>query len=286
MQLKKFDKGARVRDVQKMLEYLGFKLPRYGADGDLGEETLEAMGRFLHEHALEKDEDARTIDDEEIEILTRIYEARRRVAIPIKPELYRDSRNRSSRKHDGGPRPWTQVTGMCAHQTACNLGEKAERMLTVGAHAVITRAGVFHHLHDFNRVIWHGNGWNDGTSGFEFDGLLAGVDGNPKTVWNDPDTPWVDVAVRLTPEQVDTGLKMIEWHADYVEAHGGKIRALVAHRQSSASRRNDPGSQFWKEVALPLMKKRGWSDGGAGFKIGNGYPIPEEWDPSRKGYKY
>jgi hypothetical protein len=197
-----------------------------------------------------------------------------------------DRRATASQAHVGGPRPWTGVTGVCLHQTACLLGERPERWDSVGCHVGITRSGKVIWLHDFNKVVWHGNGWNNGTVGIEIDGLYAGVEGDPSTVWDDPSTPTHEKAMLVTPETVKATQEAVRWIISEIVKNGGAVNALVAHRQSSNSRRNDPGSSIWKKIALPLSAELGLSDGGAGFKLGNGYPIPVEWDPSRTGIKY
>lgn len=201
-------------------------------------------------------------------------------------DLFHDLRAKASRKHVYGERPWTETYGICLHQTACVLGEKPERMLTVGAHVVISRAGRVFWLHDFTSVVAHGNGWNAKCVGIELDGLYAGVEGNPATVWDDPSTPQREQALSPTFELVQTAQHVIWWICATVMSQGGKVRSLVAHRQSSRNRRNDPGSALWQRVALPMMDQLGLSDGGPGFAIGTGLPIPESWDPFRKGWRY
>lgn len=177
-------------------------------------------------------------------------------------------------------RTWKNTTGICLHQTACLLGEREERWDSVGAHIGITRGGKLIWLHDFDRVVAHGNGWNAQTVGIEVDGLYAGIEGDLSTVWDDPSTPAREQPMTLTLEAARTLVATIEWICDEVAAQGGNVRALVAHRQSSGSRRSDPGEAIWK-AAAPIAKHLGLTDGGAGFKIGDGRPIPKEWDPSR-----
>lgn len=178
------------------------------------------------------------------------------------------------------PRAWSKVTGICLHQTACLLGERPERWDGVGCHVGITRAGKEIWLHDWNREVAHGNGWNAQCVGIEIDGLYAGVEGRIETVWDDPSTPQREQPMVLTREAIEAAKHCIRRICREVAEHGGQVRALVAHRQSSKSRRNDPGEAIWKEIALPMVAELGLSDGGAGFEIG-GYPIPREWDPSR-----
>lgn len=192
-----------------------------------------------------------------------------------------DRRSFAHPVHDRGPRD-RPPTGICLHQTACLLGERQGRWDSVGAHVGVTRAGVILWLHDFDRIVWHGNGWNAGTIGIEIDGLYAGIGGDPSTVWDDPSTPKREAALKPTDKQLAAAQTAIRWICGMVPT----IRALVAHRQSSESRRNDPGSEIWNGVALPMHAELGLSDGGVGFKLGTGRAIPEAWDPRCKGVKY
>ncbi len=210
---------------------------------------------------------------------------------PIGVEFY-DRRKFAAQAH--GPerewrvrsRPWRQVTGTCLHQTACLLGERLERYDTVGAHVAITRGRKVIWLHDFDREVAAANGWNAGTVSIEIDGLYAGVEGDISTVWDDPSTTHREQPMALPPGVGDVGQRVVRWIHDRVNARGGRHRVLVAHRQSSESRQSDPGEAPWKAIALPLHAELGLSDGGVGFKIGDGRPIPEAWDPRCKGVRY
>lgn len=53
--LMKGSKGDRVIDVQKMLMQLGYSLPKYGADGSFGNETLAAVKKFQQDNGLTVD---------------------------------------------------------------------------------------------------------------------------------------------------------------------------------------------------------------------------------------
>jgi N-acetyl-anhydromuramyl-L-alanine amidase AmpD len=191
-----------------------------------------------------------------------------------------DRRSAASREKIGGIREWQNITGICLHQTAVVLGERPARWDTLGAHIGITRAGKVIWLHDFTRVVWHGNGFNTRTVGIEIDGLYAGIEGDASTVWGGK-TPNA-----LTAESIEAARQTIRWICSEVERNGGKVNALVAHRQSSAQRRSDPGSAIWQQVALPVMAELELGDGGVGFKIGDGRAIPEAWDERAKGVPY
>lgn len=53
--LKKGCTGEDVETLQKLLIQIGYALPRYGADGDYGTETVSAVAAFQQEHGLEVD---------------------------------------------------------------------------------------------------------------------------------------------------------------------------------------------------------------------------------------
>lgn len=53
--LRKGDKGDYVSILQNKLLVRGYKLPRFGADGDFGNETLEAVKQFQRDHGLTAD---------------------------------------------------------------------------------------------------------------------------------------------------------------------------------------------------------------------------------------
>lgn len=201
---------------------------------------------------------------------------------------FHDRREFAAQKHDGWPtraRAWKRVTGITLHQTACHMGERPARYDGVGAHVGVTREGRVIWLHSFDRRVIHGNGWNDGCVGIELDGLYAGIDGDDSTVWDDPSTARREVGMGLTDVQAEAARQVVRWIVRECATNGATIKALVAHRQSSRDRRNDPGSAIWKAVALPLHVELGLSDGGQGFDIG-GRPIPEAWNHAYKGERY
>ena len=53
--LRKGDKGADVANVQKLLMQAGYTLPKYGADGDFGDECLNAVKAFQKDNKLTVD---------------------------------------------------------------------------------------------------------------------------------------------------------------------------------------------------------------------------------------
>lgn len=280
MPLKNGVRGAEVRALQADLVALGYALPRWGVDGDLGFETRSALTRMLSDHGrlplLEHE-----VSDAEVAFVAKVRAAVAAVDRPV----VADRRVAATRDHVFGRRPWTGVTGITLHQTACTLGENPPRWDSIGAHVGVTRAGRVIWIHDFTSLVAHGNGWNSKCVGIEMDGLYEGIEGDPSTLWDDPSTATRERASMVTPELVASARAAIRWICAEVAAHGGRVGALVAHRQSSKDRRNDPGSALWQAVALPMQASLGLSSIG-GQAIGSGYPIPEAWDPARVGVKY
>jgi len=191
-----------------------------------------------------------------------------------------------STPYDPPPRHWTDTTGVTLHQTACNMGERIERYDTIGAHYAVLRSGRVLRMCDNNRIVYHGNGWNSRCVGIEVDGLYAGLESDPiRTTWDNPSTPIHERAQQVTPEAMLATRNLVRWIRFDVGRNGGTVTALVAHRQSSLDRRDDPGEAIWRAVALPLHAELGLDDGGVGFKIG-GYAIPEGWDERCRGIAY
>jgi len=276
--LSRGDKGDAVSELQARLIALGYSLPRWGADGDLGDETLNAVARFLADHgAGYVDDDPDTISNQELSIVQRVHDANA-WPIPVPGVTFYDLRREADRKHDRGPRPWSQITGVTIHQTACNFGrEKASRWDTLQAHVGVSREGWVNWVHDLERVVWHGHGFNHGDVGVELEGLYAGIAGHPDGSAKS-ETP--------TPELIKAAQETIRWIYETAKRHGSTLKHLHAHRQSKDSRRADPGQELWQAVALPMLAELHLSDGGPGCKLGSGRTIPESWNPVYKGSPY
>jgi hypothetical protein len=184
------------------------------------------------------------------------------------------------------------VTGICLHQTACDMGLNPERYDTISVHYVVLRNGRATWHADHDRILYGGNGWNQRCIQIEVNGLYAGLEDDPetavdeslKTTWDDPTTKIREQPQQVTPEAMAT-LRML---VRYIKLKTPTITKLVAHRQSSGSRRNDPGERIWRE-AVALHGELGLDDGGIGYAIpdgAGGKPIPEQWDARSKGIRY
>lgn len=216
---------------------------------------------------------------------------------PERPELlapsgYHDIRGahaKPGQSRSQPVRPWPQISGITLHQTACLIGAPAMRWAGVHAHLGVPRDGSIVHIYDFTDRVNHGHNFNAGDVGIEIDGYYAGVEGDLRTFWRPKEDPG-RMPLELTPETILGARRAVEFVVEQVAAHGGAVRWIHAHRQSSAMRQSDPGSAIWKAVGIWAQTELGLSDAGDTFgpggTIGDGLAIPEAWDPARVGVRY
>jgi N-acetylmuramoyl-L-alanine amidase len=286
--IKKGSQDPYVKNVQQQLLALGYSLPRFGADGSLGDETLRAYGEFLVLEGLRAptDDIPKAISPTGAAALDRAT-----AAIPAPPpgEKFFDERN--NHPHDGRSksmpfRTWSNVTAIVLHQTATQLGEKPERWHSVPIHFGITRAGKTIQLYDLTEVCNHAGNFNRWTVGIEVDGWYAGIEGRPETLWQPKPPAPKRTPMSLPDAQLSAAKACVKRIVDTVAANGGQITHIHPHRQSSGDRQSDPGSLIWQSVGLWAQQQFGLSDGGKKYKIDTGRTIPEAWDARYTGNKY
>lgn len=143
-----------------------------------------------------------------------------------------------------------------------------ESYLATGAHFCIMFDGRIIQLHAFTRMIWHGNCVSPGSVAVEFEGNFPNIKGG----W------WIDKKSKVpnkdkpTQAQFESG----KFLTSYLKAVLGTTH-ILAHRQSSDSRENDPGPDIWYNVGQWAIDKLGLTDGGPTFKCGSGKPILPVW---------
>jgi N-acetyl-anhydromuramyl-L-alanine amidase AmpD len=255
----------KTRRLQKKLIRLGYPLPKFGADGDLGPETKSAMAAFAAAHGIPKD----------------VEGAIMAAPLPVDDET---ETHPGLQWRDREYRPWSKITGITLHQTAVLFGENPQRWHAMNAHIGITRNGRALMICPLQRIVWHGNSLNDTTVGIEVDGYFEGVEGQRRTLWN-PATDPKREPLKPSPQQIEACRRTIRWIRDLVRTHGGQLLYIHAHRQSSRLRQSDPGSAIWQACGVWAQRELGLSDGGPGWTSG-GLPIPTAWDPSRPGFDY
>jgi hypothetical protein len=156
------------------------------------------------------------------------------------------------------------------HQMGFSRGSDPTRYLGVTAHYAVLPDGTVLQLHPHSTRLPHGNGLNTGSVGIEFAGNFPSVRGGwwyPEGYEGDPRYENLP-----TPEQLEAGRALLRMLRDkYGFTH------VLAHRQSSATRGNDPGPHVWGAVGEWAKANLGMSDGGPEFAVGNGNPIDERW---------
>lgn len=297
------DNGPEVKDFQDDLEFLGYDLPKYGPDGWYGDETDEAASEFAQDHRLTKSYQLASPH-----VVSMAAAMAKQLAEMGPPTCFVDTRNAHPARKRGKRRSWESIEGITLHQTACRFLRQDEtdpqkiakvvaRVSKIGVHHVVLRNGmsVWSNPYD-HRMPQAQRYFNRTDVGIEIDGYYAGVQGDLSTFWKPKSKP-NRKPLPLSPKQVDATLETVAYIIDTVHKHGGEIKYIHAHRQTSGTRVADPGELLWKAVAVPVMQEYGLSYGGPAFYVPAkkdavepgvytssyataGRPIPREWDDS------
>lgn len=164
-----------------------------------------------------------------------------------------------------GQRKPGSVYALVLHQMAFSRGNDPRKYDRVTAHFTILPDGKITQLHPVSSLLWASNGFNKGSVAVEFAGNFPNTRGRC----------WQAARYgchRLTPAQIEAGRYLIR----YLMRTMG-LTHVLAHRQSSGTRENDPGPDIWYHVGQWAIDTLGLKDGGPGFKVGSGKPIPTDW---------
>lgn len=160
------------------------------------------------------------------------------------------------------------ITGIVIHQTACDFGAKPgqpryREALEVACHALAFKTGEAVIAAPLLWYVQHGNKFNAYSLGLEIEGHYPGA----------PERgPGTD---RLTVETLEAAHEALAELVVRGRALGMPLRNVWAHRQSSATRRADPGWEIWKNLR-PSFARLGLTEH-PDLAIGTGRPIPREW---------
>lgn len=300
------DKGADVQEMQTALEDQGYQLPKYGADGDFGNETKAALEAFAADEGLPMGD---PVPEETLNALIAgrgagwdMPDGKPDLTIPdlTLPTKVIDMRGEQTDppamarkfKRAGGKvvrRDPEQVTGITIHQTAVKYSVRdyqiqaaggdrelalARRALNVACHCMAFHDGFVVWTNPLDWYVYHGNGFNAFELGIEIDGNYPGVKGGE--TWNGKPSTVV------TSHVIEAARKGIELLTIEGRKMGMPIEYIHAHRQSSATRRSDPGQELWQKVvleyAVPHLGLKTEPARVLQGRNGNGRPIPREWD--------
>lgn len=173
------------------------------------------------------------------------------------------------------------VRGIVVHQTACVFGQRKDqpdryhRAFGVACHALAFNDGVVVLPNPLPWLVWHGNGFNDESLGLEIEGRYPGLVGHPETLASTPETP-------VTEAVVESARLALRTLVTLGRAEGMPIELIWAHRQSSPTRRSDPGEALWRalvvDYAVPVLGLAVEPERILRTRKGEpGRPIPEMW---------
>ncbi len=180
-----------------------------------------------------------------------------------------EDRTHLTPKHKRGKsRDMNKVYALVLHQTAGNQkNEPPNRYDIVTAHFVIKPNGQILQLHPLSARLNASHGLNAGSVAVEFAGNFPDTKGK-RYVYPSGASP----RGQLTAEQIEAGRCLVR---HLIRTMG--LTHILAHRQSRASRANDPGPDIWYSVGQWAVENLGLKDGGPNFKVGTGNPIPDLW---------
>jgi V8-like Glu-specific endopeptidase len=164
-----------------------------------------------------------------------------------------------------GVRDMKKVYALVLHQMAFSRGSHNNKYDSVTSHFAILPDGQILQLHPLNALLWASNGFNAGSVAVEFAGNFPNTKGK---CWSAAKFG----CHRVTPQQIESGRYLVD---HLIRTMG--LTHILAHRQSSGTRENDPGPDLWYHVGQWAVENRGLKDGGSGFKVGSGNPIPDVW---------
>ena len=279
------DQGNSIARVQQALLVHGYTLNRYGADGDLGAETWQALYNFALDRNLywdfynfecELGDVPPPVESAVLDRPTSLGLANRVVDITGAHPLLK-GRQRPRRPDD--------VTTIVLHQAGVAFGTTKRnrdrygeavalrrRFYNVACHVAALRNGETLYVNGLLRYVWQGNVSNRFGVGLEVDGHYLGVEDMPHTISGDKDA---DVLDERTIEAARRGVRFIVEEGARI---GCRITHIQPHRNYSRSRRNDCGEALWRNVALWAVRELGLK---VDYEVAlnEGRPVPDVWDP-------
>lgn len=301
-------KGPAVKKIQQKLMTLGYKLPEYGADGVLGNETFRALRIYagdqsigwdvvippdvvieLHKQQLPVSEVVTKEPQIEFEIVSepevKIYDLRKEQTNP--PEKHGKFKIVDGEVLVRNP---SDIIGITIHQTAVKYGvvdyqieeakgdeelALARRSLDVACHVMAFHDGFIAWPNPLEWYIHHGNGFNPYELGLEIDGNYPGLIGGD--TWNGKEP------TKVTSTVVNAARAALKLMVDEGKKLGMQIQYIHAHRQSSSKRQSDPGEELWNRVVLEYAVPVLGLETQPEHTVGSGRPIPKEWDSNGVG---
>jgi len=167
----------------------------------------------------------------------------------------------------GLPRKSAQIDSVVLHQTSFSRGSVPDNYLSVHAHFVVLPDGTIVQLHPVEAyIILASSAFNNDAIAIEHAGNFPDEHGH---YW-EGGTYGRSV---LSAQQISGACDLVK----YLNQTYG-VSFIFAHRQGEFEnkRGNCPGPDIWYNVGEWAMRELGMSDGGKGYKEGNGKPDPTQ----------
>jgi len=280
------DKNSKVSELQRALIRIGYPLDRWGADGQVGAETLAAIAQFCDDKELGcSDIDDGIIRGWVVDEILKESKTQKADLHPLVEDVRGDEYQKWKRRNK-----ITAIDTICLHQMAVKDSDDKgwHRWRRLAIHWVVTCGDYAkaYQLHDVDLRVPHGHGWNSRSVGFEFEGYFSGIGTEERYFWKPKSRPNRKPMIP-TEQQIEAGKAAIRLTVEQVSALGGEIKFIGAHRQSYGMKSSDPGSLIWQGVALPMIEELGLAEAPTlPHHKYPGKPIPEAWNPANKGVKY
>lgn len=153
---------------------------------------------------------------------------------------YPRDKSRAHPPRGGIRRAWSSITAFMLHTTAV-AGMTKQRGIGIPAHLYLPRENAIVLCHELDLLIYHGHAGNRFSVGLEISGVSA---------WD-------------SPSQVERARALLRYFQATRRAVLGPDATcyVMAHRQSHASRINDPGRQIWQDAGEWAIRELGFQLG-------------------------
>lgn len=272
----------RVKKLQQKVIDLGYPLPRYGADGDLGGESVAAIVDCITDlwPHIAVEEYLGNLDSPGLAIPENVVRAIMDAPVPDRPSwLYDVTKDHPVKNAYSYRRKLSKIDSICLHQTACNLSERLKRWHFIRCHFGITRKGKAILVNTFDVIVHASNWFNHRSVAFEISGNFAGDESNPRTLWKKGGR-----RASMSDEQIEAARNAMRLSCEMVANAGGEIKYVFGHRQCNRNKPACPGELIWKNCAIWAMDELGLKND-PDYTKGSGLPIPKVWD-DRSEHRY
>jgi hypothetical protein len=170
-----------------------------------------------------------------------------------------------------GTRDIARIDSIVLHQMGFSRGNDITAYDGVGVHYCVLPDGTITQNHDPETYLWASNGLNSRSVAVEFAGNFPSVRGRAHNE--------ARFGRHIPPlPQIFGGRTLLK---TLKEGPGIRLQYVFGHVQASwPNKGNCPGPHIWYNVGEWGLRQLGLSDGGRGFHVAGGHPIPDRWRDS------